>query len=136
MQDLINKLEKLSNSAPQAIETIARVEVDKHVQKAFINEGFTDKKLTKWTKTKKPKKRGKILTDTGHLADTLKVTSSRLVVKVASPTAYARVHNQSGRAGRNKTAFIPQRKFIGQSEVMMKNITTGWKNYFNSILKS
>jgi len=135
MDDLIKNLKEAAQSAYREIMVTAEVEAENHFKESFDNEGFTNKNLEKWQPVKR-KKGGKILTGTGTLADTLDVKGSNGVLKVTSPTAYAQVHNEGGNAGRNGSAKIPKRQFIGPSEKLNETFGKETERIINKHLKT
>ena len=126
MNDLSKKLNKLNNNLHRNIMLTVSVEAEKFYRRSFDNEGFTDRSREKW-KAVHRKSGGKILTQSGRLADTLRASISGSEVKISSPLPYARVHNEGGKAGRNGSVTIPKRQFVGESaqlnEIIDKEIT-------------
>jgi phage gpG-like protein len=121
MKGLIDKLIRAKETAFKDIVATAEVETENFIQDNFDKEGFVNKSLSKWEPVKR-KDGGKILTGTRQLADTLEVTATGSTIKITSPKAYAEIHNKGGKAGRNGSANIPQRKFIGESKTLNKKI--------------
>lgn len=123
-EDLIN------NDAPEIMGVIAR----DHFTEAFQDEGFTDAAFLKWDEVKRrlnPKTKGakasrKILTgDTGDLGMSIDYTNAANgEVTLYSDVPYADAHNSgTSTAGRSRNVRIPQRQFIGDSEVLNQKIT-------------
>lgn len=116
MDELSKKLQELANELMPEIRTTLEVEAENFFKSSFDKEGFEDKAVTKWKPVKDKKKKGKILTKTRTLADTLTVKASGNTLVVSSPTDYAKIHNEGGKAGKDGSATIPKRQFIGESE--------------------
>ncbi len=133
MKYLEQKLKKVQAYLKKDVKTIIGIEAINFYKKSFRDEGFTDSSLSKWKEVKRresPKTKGaakarKILTgETKQLSDSLdyKVTSNG--VNIVSDSVYAKIHNEGGKAGRNNSAEIPKRQFIGKSEELNKNLET------------
>lgn len=125
-----------------------------HFQEGFQNEGFTDKGLVRWQEVKRRESKGKgkakgvdtmrkILTGrTGALHDSItyvvepgKVVVSANPMNTGSGTNYAAVHNFGvNDAGRARNTVIPQRQFIGHSEVMNQRIVDKIERWLNEKL--
>ncbi len=58
----------------------------------------------------------------GHLKDSLTADISGFSITFGSDKPYAGIHNTGGKAGRGLKAEIPQRQFLGYSEILMKKI--------------
>jgi phage gpG-like protein len=102
---------------------IVATEAENHYRASFQNQGFTDRSLKPWKARKNNKDSGRaILLKTGELRDSIKAIPSPKLVRVVSDKAYAKVHNQGGRAGKGLSAKIPQRQFMGDSEVLSAKI--------------
>lgn len=110
--------------------TILGVEAKKHFQEGFQRDkqGFTDKTLEKWpdikeaTKKRKRKKNGDlapILTNNGHLRDSIDWEGdyNQQAVVISSDLVYAEVHNEGG--GPNN---MPKRQFMGPSQQLDKKV--------------
>lgn len=105
---------------------------------SFTNQGFTNSGFTPWTARKNERQRvmlggfkkfkksdkesRNILVKTGALRRSIfgKVFGKRIYIQ--SDSTYAEIHNEGGMAGRNKSAKIPRRKFIGESMMINKQI--------------
>jgi phage gpG-like protein len=135
MNDLIKDLNILKANLHKDIMRVARVESEKFFKRSFDNEGFTDKNLNKWQAVKDINKKGKILTKTRALADTLKATVSGDTILINSPTKYAKIHNEGGQAGRGGSATIPKRQFIGKSAKLEGIIDRQIERLINKRLK-
>ena len=144
--ELSKKLEKyrldidafLSDKAMRIIQ----VEGTNHFNSSFINEGFTNRSLVKWKERKKPKGlKGRALeawekknagrailvshsadTKGGHLKDSISSEISGDSVIFSSDKPYAAVHNEGLLSGRGSGFTMPQRQFIGPSEVLENQI--------------
>lgn len=121
--------------------TITGKEAKKHFKQGFQreNQGFTDKSLENWeplkpaTVKRKTRKNGStppILTETGHLADSIewKGDYEQQQVIMSSDLPYAQVHNEGG-GPKN----MPQRQFMGPSEVLEKTIVDNIERQLDKI---
>ncbi len=74
--------------------------------------------------------------DSKQLSDSLehKVTSNG--VSITSDVVYAEIHNEGGKAGRNKAAEIPKRQFVGKSDTLNKNLETEIESDLTKILNN
>ena len=117
---------------------IAEMSVN-HFRMNFRKQGFEDTTVEKWKPRKKPdytgkgKRRREKKTKRGILIGSgsgkklsrsirqLKISKNTIIV--GSTVHYAGVHNYGLRAGRGKGFTMPQRKFIGHSNKLNKNIT-------------
>lgn len=123
----------IKNDAPDVIGQLAV----NHFKKSFENEGFTDKKLSKWApRAKEPKLARKVLVGQGngdHLADSIDYTTVGTSVIIQTDKAYAEAHNEGYTGTQNVPAHtrrgnpvkahsrnmkLPQRQFIGDSDEM------------------
>ena len=143
MNDLQRKLKKVQTYLKRDVKKIIGVEAVNFYKKSFRDEGFTDRSPTKWKEVKRrdnPKTKGaaktrKILSgETKQLSDSIdhKVTSNG--VSITSDSVYAEIHNEGGKAGRNRSAEIPKRQFIGKSEELNKNLETEIESDLTKIL--
>jgi len=114
MGKLSDQLKKANQTAYDEIIAMVEVETDNFIQENFNEEGFDG---SKWASVKS-KKSSKILTKTGELADTLEFEVIDGKVRVTSPTPYAKVHNEGGKAGIGGRSTITKRQFIGESETL------------------
>ena len=134
----------INNDTP---EIMGKMAVD-HFTEAFQEgtEGFTDNGLEKWEEVKRrlnPKITGAkatrpILTgDTGDLGMSINYTNaSNGEVTVYSDKKYAEAHNKgTTNAGRSRNVVIPQRQFIGDSEVLNENIIKELGSDLDNIIK-
>lgn len=132
MKDLIDKLEKVKQYLENDLKDDVGIQAKNHFKKSFRDEGFTDKSLTKWKEVKRrqgdlkgAKSKRKILTgETKQLHDSIDYRTTGSGVEIVSDVVYAQIHNEGGKAGRNGSATIPKRQFIGESDTLNKNITT------------
>jgi phage gpG-like protein len=134
------------------LHKIVGVEAKNHFQEAFQHEGFADdsdypntdvqwkevkrRENVKASQSKKAAANRKILTgETGDLGDSFYYDYDSSSVTIKNPVEYAKIQNEGGKAGRNGSATIPARKFMGGSKVLMKKITKKFQTEFNKILK-
>jgi phage gpG-like protein len=141
MRQIIEARERLWN---EEMPKIIANEAVKHFEQSFLDEGKTDKSLVKWADVKRRdpnsewygfkrenKKQfsptravDKVLTDSGHLREsiTYEIMSDRVRIKSDSP--YAAVHQYGGQAKIfGKKAFtMTARPFIYRSDVLTKRI--------------
>jgi phage gpG-like protein len=151
------KLKKLENEfqalfASGRLQKIVGTEAVNHYQEAFQEEGFADKSDypntdVQWEEVKRrsnPRKsqkgkassKRKILTgETGDLGDGFYYDFNTASVTIKNPAEYAKIQNEGGKAGRNLSATIPARKFMGASEVLTKKILKKFEKEFNKVLK-
>ncbi len=143
MKDLQRKFKQVQAYLKRDVKKVIGVEAINFYKKSFRDEGFTDKSQTKWKEVKRrenPKTKGatktrKILSgETKQLSDSIdhKVTSNG--VSITSDVVYAEIHNEGGKAGRNQSADIPKRQFIGKSEELNKNLETEIERDLTKIL--
>lgn len=127
LKQLIAQIHKIEQ---EITATIVAVEAERHYAGSFRNEGFTDKSLKPWPKRKKKESpRRALLVRTGALrrhATTAHTRGSHVDFVFALP--YAKRHNE----GDSK---MPQRQFIGQSEVLDIRIKQKVNSYFKRYLK-
>ena len=122
---------------------------------SFRRQGFTDKGFRRWKKRtpSAPRNKGRaILTDTGTLKNSLRITKRTLrQVTISTRVPYADIHNEGGVISGNQSVraherkytkgrlkgrtvkvksfnrdvntTIPQRKFMGDSEQLQRRIT-------------
>lgn len=92
----------------------------------FKREGFMDGNLKKWKPRKKRDKGRAILTKTGTLSKSVRVTKysakRATIASVGKAAVYAGVHNYGLRAGRGKGFPMPKRQFLGESKTTDKRI--------------
>ena len=125
---------------------IVGIEAKKHFQDSFQRnkQGFTDTKLVKWkdikesTKKRKRRKYGSltpILTGEGHLRDSIEWEADYNKVEISSDKVYAQIHNEGGQAGRNGSATIPKRQFMGPSKALDDKISNMLDQQLDRIFK-
>ncbi len=145
MKDLQRKLKAAQDYLKKDVKKVIGVEAVNFYKKSFRDEGFTDKNLTKWKEVKRrenPKTKGaaktrKILTgDSKLLSDSLDYEISSNGVNISSDMVYAEIYNEGGKAGRNKSAEIPKRQFVGKSDTLNKNLETEIESDLTNILNS
>lgn len=133
---------------------------------SFTNQGFTNRSLQKWqprkinqlylkraTKNAQPKKNKKgysnlilttqakrtdkaILVQRGKLRRSMRKQVSGLTVTWSNSQPYAQIHNEGGMAGRGKKVKIPQRQYMGESEVLMDQFTNTFLNMMDKAFNS
>lgn len=128
--------------------TILSVEGQKHFRNSFQRgvEGFVDEKLVPWkdiqekTKRRKRRKNGSlppVLTDKGHLRDSIDYNAdfNKQEAVFSSNQPYAQVHNEGGQAGKNGSATIPQRGFMGPSKELERKVVDKIERTLDNIFK-
>ena len=96
----------------------------------FRNQGFTDNALQRWEPRKRTERgrgqRGILIglgTGTVGLRGSYrKVRRGLLTISIINNKVYSGVHNEGLRAGRGTGFKMPERRMIGDSAVMRKNI--------------
>ena len=133
MDDLLKKLQGVQNYLQGDVKKDIGVQAVNFYKKSFRDEGFTDKKLEKWKDVKRrldknvkgAASKRKILTGTTkQLADGIDYSITTHGVSISTDVPYAQIHNEGGNAGRNGSAKIPKRQFIGQSDSLNKIVIT------------
>jgi phage gpG-like protein len=122
---------RVDNSLKRAILKIGANAVV-FFRRNFDNEGFTNVTNQRWQARKATGKRAlrhKILNKSGALKASIRVRTavSALTTVVSSDMDYSNIHNADSAAERQGKAWgtpftMPQRKFIGDSEVMDKQM--------------
>lgn len=145
------------SGGPKILDILG-VEAVNHYKQSFQDEGFTDQVLNPWKDVKRRDPQSKWY---GHSGQTGKFSAARTTakiltgetrelqnaityrriengVRVSNDKPYASVHNYGGMAKiyGKKEFQMPQRKFIGKSAVLVKNINAKIHREFISILKS
>lgn len=127
----ISKARKEMYVALNAMRTEIKQTALNHFQKAFKDEGFTDRAFWHWKPIKrhlrKPEYRNMpILQNTGRLKRSIKTfaNSNRngFKIRFSSNVKYARVHNEGLRAGRGSGFKMPKRMFMGYSLVLDRKL--------------
>jgi phage gpG-like protein len=98
-KELNAKLEKLA----RALQTIAPKRIaanaERHYKESFANQGFTDRTLQLWPKTKNGKAK-RILKRTGNLYNSIRIVradANGIQITAGGPhVPYARIHNLGG----------------------------------------
>lgn len=90
-----------------------RVELSAEFDKNFERKGFFG---NKWDKVKKDPNIGSLMLRTSALRNSIQSSRQGFKLVWRSDVPYASVHNEGGQAGRNLSATIPQRQFIGTSD--------------------
>ena len=96
----------------------------------FTKQGYTDETLTKWKDRKYTEKgrgsrgilMGKGTGTSGLKGSYRKVRRSALAISIVNNKVYSSVHNEGLRAGRGRGFIMPERKMIGDSALMRRNI--------------
>lgn len=138
LADLIKADAKAFRIEKRVISELVGNEAVNFFQDNFKRQGFLDGSLKAWKPRKGEKKRTKgtkkkdkegrnILVSTGQLRSSIKkvVTSKKKIVirsEMATPFNYSGVHNYGLRAGRGAGFKMPQRKFIGKSKTLDRDI--------------
>lgn len=127
MQDLQRRFRIAMEYFRADVKKDIGIQATNFYRKAFRDEGFTDRGLTKWQAVKRATTGTgaaagrKILTgETKQLSDSIAYRPTASGIVITTGVKYAKIHNEGGMAGRNKTARIPKRQFIGKSEVLFK----------------
>lgn len=139
---------KMANGLKSSIRVHARKYCLEWFDNSFHNQGFTDASFKAWDKRKEPDKRpgGAVLIDTTFLKKSLSVLEeTENKISFGTHVPYASVHNfgERVRAIQNVRGFhrtkdgkrqqvkphtrkidfkMPQRQFIGESQLMMKGL--------------
>lgn len=150
----IREIEKfLTSNKPLRI---TKVEGLNHFQKSFTNQGFTDKTLKPWPARKPPKYlKGVTLqkwkaADSArailvghasrsigvHLKDSIEAKLRTNSVVFSLDKIYAAVHNEGLKAGRPPGFIMPQRQYIGKSQVLEESIRFKCLWEINKILQT
>ena len=95
--------------------------------------------MTEATVKAKTRKSGAIppiLVNKGHLRDSLDYNADFNAGQavISSDLPYAQVHNEGGTAGRNASAAIPKRQFMGPSKALDRKIITKIERELTKIL--
>lgn len=116
----------LSKKIMKGAITIVEAHAINFFKESFFKEGFTDTSFQKWENRKQPDYRAgrAILTDTGHLRESIEVaekTGNSITIGTYAP--YAKIHNEGG------TINIPiTKKMRGHFWKMFKETgNTKWK---------
>ena len=118
------KVRRMKADLPDAIGFMAK----QHFQGNFTRQGFDDQK---WKDVKRrttgkgrDKTRAILSGRTGRLKKSIhveKATWSKVVI-ATDRLPYAQIHNEGGRAGRGLKSVIPQRKYMGDSPILLARI--------------
>lgn len=98
--ELIRKLQAIQQYVEYDIPVVIGVEAVNHFKESFVNEGFTNQSLDKWT-PRKTSRAGSTnsqptLTKTGELADSIDYRVEGRTVVLYSDKKYAQIHNEGG----------------------------------------
>ena len=132
------KVRRMKADLPDAIGLMAK----QHFQGNFTRQGFDD---TKWVESKRrtsgkgrDKTRATLSGKTGMLKKSIhvdKATWNKIVI-ATDRLAYAKIHNEGGRAGRGLKSVIPKRQYMGDSPVLMARINKLITNTIDKAFKS
>lgn len=96
----------------------------------------TKKKKTVFVLTAQAKRANNaILIKSGALRRSIRSDVHGLTITVSSNLPYAQIHNEGGMAGRGKKSRIPQRQYMGNSEVMMQEFEENFYKMMNGLFK-
>lgn len=159
--DLAELNRKLLTKISEILPEVVAVEARNHFEASWDNQGFTNKVLKKWQKRQfngksklkggtgvtsaykkfcaKDKGRAILVghasdTKGAHLKDSIQVEKKPTQVIFSTDKVYAQVHNEGGRAGRGKGFIMPQRQFLGESEVLNAEIEKKMTKEINKFL--
>lgn len=109
----LKRLQELKRTLPPAVGIIAKG----HFQANFKKQGFDNRTVENWQKRKNNKDSGRaILVKSGDLRRSIRVSRADFNrITITSDLHYAKYHNDG-------TDRLPQRKFIGDSENLIKKI--------------
>lgn len=155
----INELNKYLQSLNRdIIEDAANIVAEtatSYFKETFKYKGFDG---NPWLQAKHPKRTGSLLIDSGALVNSIRpaiVTKEKVVISAGnSHTPYAQIHNEGYKGviqigahtrlrkgkqekvkSHSRKVDIPQRQFMGQSEILNDKIHGDITNYLNSKLK-
>lgn len=133
------KVRRMKADLPDAIGLMAK----QHFQGNFTRQGFDD---SKWVEVKRRLGKGKGVDKTrailsgrsGRLKKSIHVDKAtwNKVVIATDRLAYAKIHNEGGRAGRGLKSVIPKRQYMGDSPVLMARINKLITNTIDKAFKS
>ena len=136
--NLAFKVRRMKADLPDAIGLMAK----QHFQGNFTRQGFDD---IKWVESKRrtsgkgrDKTRATLSGKTGMLKKSIhvdKATWNKIVI-ATDRLAYAKIHNEGGRAGRGLKSVIPKRQYMGDSPVLMARINKLITNTIDKAFKS
>lgn len=141
------RLQQINAETEQAINDdlpviAGKIAVD-HFKENFENESFDDEpwqevKRREGERTGRARDTRKILTgETGDLGESPQYEKTAAAeVTISSDLEYADAHNEGCTdAGRNRNVTIPQRKFIGESEVVNEEIENEIEDLIGGVLR-
>lgn len=126
-------MKKMFKRLPHVVGSIA-VE---HSMKSFANESFKGSRKS-WPKRKGNKDPGRKLLigkGSGDLRRSINYEVRGSTAYIGTDVVYAQVHNEGGRAGRGKGFQMQERKFMGNSPEIDKEIGKHLDKVFNEIFK-
>lgn len=114
MKTLSNKLKlssvRLKRGAPKLVREMTNEAVTYFKVNVWRGEGYDVNPGGRWKQRKKPKPK-RLMTDTGRLRKSIKGMSRGKVGIVSTDVPYGRYHNEG-------TDKLPQRKFMGESDIL------------------
>jgi phage gpG-like protein len=132
----MNQANKLINDQKKVVSALGVItkmmgtEALKHYNKSFIDQGFTDDTLVKWSPRKGRASNRPILIKSGNLKNSLKILKiSTLSVTVGSELYYADFHNEGIRSR------LPKRQFVGFSSTLNNKIISKIGNIIENIFR-
>lgn len=96
----------------------------------FKKGGWSDGATVEVWETRKRKYKHKTLVKTGRLRDSIKARVGKYTIEIKENTSYGKYHNKG-----NPDRGLAQRKFIGDSEALAKNIEELIQKELQKILK-
>ncbi len=116
MSEVMRVLDKLSIFDIEKLVKFAGGELHLLSMQAFEDETNPVTGI-RWDsiKSRKGRSSGPILHDGGTLQESVEEKSTGVAAIVGSSMIYARIHNLGGKAGRNRSVEIPERRYLGHS---------------------
>jgi len=127
----ISEARKQMHIAVNAMRDEIKSATLKHFDKAFVDEGFTDRAFWHWKPIKRHLRKPQykdmpILQNTGRLRRNTKAFANSnqngFKIRFTNSTKYAAVHNEGLRAGRGSGFKMPKRMFMGYSLVLDRKL--------------
>lgn len=162
MDDFFEKLTKLSKLYRKFPE-MAAIEAVNFSKERFVRKNWVDKTVSAWEKRKPTKnraaKRGSLMVKSGRLKRSIrKISTTRNSVTIGTDVPYAEAHNEGadinqivnvkshtrkrkGRTStvkshkRNRKLKLAERRFIGESAILLRRIERMVQREITSILK-
>lgn len=150
----LNQLQKLQRNFPN----MAAIEAVNFSKERFVRKNWVDKSREAWEKRQK-KDKGSLMVKSGRLKRSIrKLAVTRNSVTIGTDVPYAEIHNEGGtinssekvrthsrkRKGRTHTVQahmrkrkvdMPERRFIGESAVLMRRLERLVEKELKDILK-